>query len=107
LPGECVHREVKFGGPVSVVRCGSGAAQQSWPDSVDVVPLAGAVKGLHEGFERVTEAVGALVSGALVAADPPSAGATVPGAAFSGWGQVLAEKPQVLAIEDADGGGEE
>ncbi len=44
--------------------------------------------------------------GALVAADPPASRAFAAGA-VPGGGQELAEDPQVTAIEDAGGGGDE
>src|ERR1039457_5259956 len=65
-----------------------------------------ALEAVHQGFERVPESAGAVVPGALVAAEPPASRA-FPAGAVPGRGQELAEGPQVAAVEDAGGGGDE
>src|SRR5260370_13563336 len=57
-------------------------------------------------MEGVPESVREVVSGALVAAEPPAPRALAVGAVPGGRDE-FAEDPQVIAVEDAGGGGDE
>jgi hypothetical protein len=65
-----------------------------------------ALESAGQGFEASRRPAGAVMPGALVAAEPPASRAFAAGA-VPGRGQELTEDPQVVVGEDAGGGGDE